>query len=46
MPGDIFRRRTGTKMREYTEQELVDSLQFVEVLKLDKDGNLIIKKVY
>jgi len=34
------------KMREYTEQELVDSLEFVEVLKLDKDGNLVIKKVY
>jgi hypothetical protein len=33
-------------MREYTEQELIDSLKFEEVIKLDKDGNLIIKKVY
>jgi hypothetical protein len=33
-------------MKEYTEQELVDSLEFVEVLTHDQDGNVITKKIY
>jgi hypothetical protein len=33
-------------MKEFTEQELIDSLKFEEVIKLDKDGNLVIKRVY
>jgi hypothetical protein len=28
------------------EKPLADSLKYEEVLKLDKDGNLIVKKVY
>jgi hypothetical protein len=28
------------------EKALVDSLQYEEVLQVDKDGNLIVKKVY
>lgn len=33
-------------MKPFTEQELFDSLEFEEVIKVDKDGNIIIKKVY
>ena len=28
------------------EKALADSLQYEEVLKIDEDGNLIVKKVY
>jgi hypothetical protein len=28
------------------EKKLVDSLEYEEVLQIDKDGNLIVKKVY
>jgi hypothetical protein len=44
-PGNIFKRIGGTKMIE-EEKALVDSLQYEEVLQVDKDGNLIVKKVY
>jgi hypothetical protein len=44
-PGSIFRRKAGTKMIE-EEKVLIDSLQYEEVLHIDKDGNLIVKKVY
>ena len=44
-PGNIFNRKAGTKMIE-EEKALVDSLQYEEVLQVDKDGNLIVKKVY
>jgi hypothetical protein len=44
-PGNILKRIGGTKMIE-EEKPLADSLQYEEVLKLDKDGNLIVKKVY
>ena len=44
-PGNIFRRMDGTKMIE-EEKPLANSLQYEEVLKLDEDGNLIVKKVY
>ena len=33
-------------MKEYTEQELLDSLEFIEVLTKDQDGNLITKKIF
>ena len=36
----------GTKMKEYLEQEIADSLEFEEVLSLDESGSLIVKKVY
>jgi hypothetical protein len=35
----------GTKMIE-EEKKVVDSLQYEEMLQIDKDGNLIVKKVY
>lgn len=28
------------------EKELVDSLEYSEVLSIDKDGNLVVTKVY
>ena len=28
------------------EKKVVDSLQYEEMLQIDKDGNLIVKKVY
>ena len=45
-PGNIFKRTGGIKMKEYTEQELLDSLEFIEVLTKDQDGNLITKKIF
>jgi hypothetical protein len=44
-PGNIFKRTGGIKMEDRS-QELLDSLEFVEVLTKDKDGNLITKKIY
>jgi hypothetical protein len=44
-PGSIFKRKAGTKMIE-EEKALIDSLPYEEVLHIDKDGNLIVKKVY
>ena len=44
-PGNIFRRMDGTKMIE-EEKKVVDSLQYEEMLQIDTDGNLIVKKVY
>jgi len=44
-PGHIFRKKDGIKMIE-EEQELVDSLEYSEVLSLDEDGNLVVTKVY
>lgn len=44
-PGIIFKRIGGTKMIE-EEKALADSLEYEEVLQIDKDGNLIVKKVY
>ena len=44
-PGSIFKRKAGTKMIE-EERVLIDSLPYEEVLHIDKDGNLIVKKVY
>jgi hypothetical protein len=35
----------GTKMIE-EEKKVVDSLQYEEMLQIDTDGNLIVKKVY
>jgi len=47
-PGNIFRRKGGIKMKEInsTPQKVIAELDFVEVIKKDKDGNLVIKKVY
>jgi hypothetical protein len=44
-PGDIFKRTGGINM-ENENQELADSLEFVEVLRKDKDGNIQEIKVY
>jgi len=44
-PGHIFRRKAGIKMIE-EEKKVVDSLQYEEMLQIDTDGNLIVKKVY
>ena len=44
-PGNIFRRKDTTKMTE-EEQELLDSLQYEEITKVDKDGNISTVKVY
>ena len=44
-PGSIFNRRAGTKMTE-EEQALIDSLEYEEVTKIDKDGNTVVVKVY
>ena len=47
-PGNIFRRKAGTKMKEVnsTPEQVIAELDFVEVIKKDKDGNLVLKKVY
>jgi hypothetical protein len=45
-PGSIFRRKGTIKMSEITDQKLADSLEFVEVLKVDKDGNTVTVRVY
>lgn len=44
--GNIFKRKGTTKMKEYTAQELLESLEFEEVLSLDKDGFLVVTRVY
>ena len=44
-PGNIFRRKDSTKMTE-EEQALIDSLEYEEVTKIDKDGNTVTVKVY
>ena len=45
-PGNIFKKRDGTKMLNEKEQELLDSLEYEEVTKVDKDGNVVTVKVY
>ena len=44
-PGNIFRRKDTTKMTEQ-EQALLDSLEYEEVTKIDKDGYAVTVKVY
>jgi hypothetical protein len=44
-PGNILKRTGGTNM-ENENPELADSLEFVEVLRTDKDGNTKKIKVY
>ena len=44
-PGSIFKAKDGTKMIE-EEKALADSLEYEEVLRIDEDGNLIVKKIY
>ena len=45
-PGNIFKKRDGTKMLNEKEQELLDSLEYEEVTYRDEEGNIIVKKVY
>ena len=44
-PGNIFKKRDGIKMTE-EEQALIDSLEYEEVTKIDKDGNSVTVRVY
>jgi hypothetical protein len=44
-PGNIFKRKAGTKMAG-KEQILLDSLEYEEVTKIDKNGNVVTVKVY
>ena len=41
-PGNIFRRKAGTKMTE----EITQEEDFVEIKTLDEDGNVVVNKVY
>ena len=45
-PGNIFRRKAGTRMLNEQEQKLLDSLEYEEVTKIDKNGNVVTVKVY
>ena len=45
-PGNIFRRKAGTRVLNEQDQALLDSLQYKEVTKIDKDGNVVTVKVY
>ena len=45
-PGNIFKRIGGTRMLSEQEQALLDSLEYEEVTKIDKDGNVVTVKVY
>jgi hypothetical protein len=42
-PGNIFRRKAGTKMAEQNIEDL--KLEFTEVWSRDKDGNLVKVKI-
>ncbi len=44
-PGNIFKRKAGTEVRE-KEQVLLDSLEYEEITRIDKDGNTVTVKVY
>ena len=45
-PGNIFRRKAGTKMEELN--KLIEDLEseFIETWSRDKDGNLVKVKLY
>jgi hypothetical protein len=43
---ETLSRKAMVLMKEYTEEEILASLDFEEIIKLDKDGNTVIKKVY
>jgi hypothetical protein len=47
-PGNILKRIGGIKMAEVnsTPEQVIAELDFVEVIKKDKDGNLVLKRVY
>lgn len=45
MLGNIFRTKDGTKMLG-KEQITIESLEYEEVTKVDKDGNIVVTKVY
>lgn len=43
-PGNIFRRKAGTKMAEQNIEDL--KLDYEEIWSRDKDGNLVKVKMY
>ena len=45
-PGNIFRKKDGTKMIEDRSEELAESLDYVEIKTLDEEGNVVVTKVY
>ncbi len=44
-PGNIFRKKAGTKMTE-KEQILLESLEYEEVTRVDENGYAVTVKVY
>jgi len=44
--GNIFRRKDTTRVLNEEDQALLDSLEYKEVTKIDKDGNVVTVKVY
>jgi hypothetical protein len=44
-PGSIFKTKDGIKMENINE-ELAESLDYVEVFSLDEEGNVVKTKVY
>ena len=47
-PGNIFRRKAGTKMATVSSDptDVIAQLDYVEVERTDKDGNTVIVRVY
>jgi nitrate reductase NapAB chaperone NapD len=47
-PGNIFKRKDSTKMATVSSdiKDVIAELDYVEIIKKDKDGNLVVKKVY
>ena len=47
-PGNIFKRKAGTKVARVSSdiKDVITELEYVEIIKKDKDGNLVVKKVY
>ena len=44
--GNIFRRKDTTRVLNEEDQALLDSLEYKEITKIDKDGNVVTVKVY
>jgi len=46
--GNIFKRKAGTKITDInsTPEQVIAELDFVEVIRKDKDGNLVTVRVY
>ena len=47
-PGNIFKRKDTTKVATVSSdiKDVIAELEYVEIIKKDKDGNLVVKKVY